>query len=218
MKRFASFFAVLTFLVALGDGSTVSAQTAASGKQGFGLHSVGINFGSYSPSMEYYDRTPWDFAPSLMVQAEADINVVPFLRLRVGAGYGSTSSTVFRGEPFGSNEEFSYSFIPVSVSVLPHVQVGMVDVYGGGGIDLMNIGARYQSRSYDTKVTGATMLPHALLGAQIGIAPRTMLSVQGRYLIGEFDQQLRSSEGAGEFTETITMDGLHFSVGVRFRL
>ncbi len=218
MKRATHFFACLAVIAAMGFGATASAQTAASGKQGFGLHSLGINFGSYSPSMDYYDRTQWDFSPSLMVQAEADINVVSFLRLRVGAGYGATSSTVFRGEIFGSNEEFSYSFIPVSVSLLPHVQIGMVDVYGGGGIDLMNIGARYQSRSYDTKVNGATMLPHALLGAQIGIAPRTMLSLQGRYLIGEFDQQLRPSEGSAEFTETITMDGLHFSVGVRFRL
>jgi hypothetical protein len=202
----------------MGAHAGVHAQTAEGGGKGFGLYTVGLNFGSYSPSMDYYDRTPWDFPSSLMVQAEADINVVSFVRLRVGAGYGSTSSTTFRGEPFGSNEEFTYTFMPVSVSLLPHVQLGMVDVYGGGGIDLMNIGVRYQSRSYDTKESGSTMLPHAILGAQIGITPRTMLSVQGRYLMGEFEQQLRSSEGAAEFTEVINMDGLHFSVGVRFRL
>jgi hypothetical protein len=217
MKQITLLFQAAILVFVLVSQPLVQAQGLSDGK-GFGLYSLGLNFGSYAPSMDYYDRTPWDFSPSLMVQAEADINVVSFLRLRVGAGYGSTSSTVFRGEPFGSNEEFSYSFIPVSVSVLPHVQIGMVDVYAGGGIDLMNIGARYQSRSYDTKVSGSTMLPHALLGAQIGIAPRTMLSLQGRYLIGEFDQQLRGSEGSQEFTETIKMDGLHFSVGVRFRM
>ncbi len=218
MKRNSIYTLALMLVCAFGVQPVAHAQVANDGGKGFGLYTVGLNFGSYSPSMDYYDSTPWDFPASLMVQAEADIDVVSFLRLRVGAGYGATSSSTFRGEALGSDEEFTYTFMPVSVSVLPHVQLGMVDVYAGGGIDLMNIGVRYQSRSYDTKENGSTMLPHAILGAQIAITPRALVSVQGRYLIGEFEQQLRDSEGSAEFTEAVKMDGLHFSVGVRFKL
>jgi hypothetical protein len=185
--------------------------------QSFGLHSAGVQVGPYQPSMDYFKTSIWDFPSPLMVQAEVDVDVIRFARVRVGAGFGQTNARIFRGEPYGIEEEFTYQFIPVSVSVLPHYAFGVLDVYAGAGVDMMNVSAKYTSRSFDTNERGVTTLPHGLAGVELSVIPKTIIALQAKYLTGDFTQNLQLGQDTNAFEQVVTMDGLQFSVGVKFK-
>ena len=62
------------------------------------------------------------------------------------------------------------------------------------------------------------MLYGGTLGANYRIAPGLSLTLQGRYMVGEFDKVMVFNAGQAEIVEVVDMTGPQISVGVKFRL
>jgi hypothetical protein len=222
MKRFFSTIYRASLMLVM-TASLAMAQSGDDGqKRGFQFTpaSVGVNFGVYTPAFEYYERTFWDFPQAMgMVGAEGEVDLHHLLKLRAGVGFGTTSSTVFRGQPFGTDEKLQYNFIPIGVSLLPNWQAGRLNVHAGPSVDFMHVRARYTSRSYDTKVGGNTMTFGGVAGLSYRILPGLEMSVQGRYMVGEYTKQFIFDTGSGFVgNEGIDLSGPHISIGVKRRL
>ena len=198
------------------------AQSGDAGeKRGFQFtpSSFGVSFGLYSASFEYYNRSFWDFPEAMgLVNLEGEVDLHHRLRLRAGVGYANVNSTVFRGEAFGIEESLNYDFIPISISLLPHYSREKLSVFAGPSLDFMNIRTHYTSRSFDTRETGSTMLYGGLAGVSYKIMPRLELSLQGRYVVGEFDKLIIFNPAAPQFEEVIGMTGPQISVGVKRKM
>jgi hypothetical protein len=185
------------------------------------LHSAGVQFGVYSPSFEYYrSQSFWDFPKAMGIfNADLELKFHRFLGMRAGVGYGSTSSTVNRGPAFGSDETLKYDFIPITVSVLPQYGNDRLTVFAGPSVDFMHIRSQYTSLSYDSKVGGNTMVYGGLAGVSYRILPGLDLSIQGRYVVGEYTKLFITNATTGNvFEEPIDLTGPQISVGVRRRL
>lgn len=222
MKRFYSTIYRASLMLLMMAPLAIAQDGDAGQKRGFQFtpSSVGVNFGVYAPAFEYYERTFWDFPRAMgLLGAEGEVDLHHVLKLRAGVGYGTTSSTVFRGVPFGTEEKLQYDFIPISVSLLPNWQAGKLNIHAGPSVDFMHVRARYTSRSYDTKVGGNTMVYGGLAGLSYRILPGLDVSLQGRFVIGKYTKQFIFDTGSGTVgEEPIDLTGPQISVGVRRRL
>lgn len=205
------------------DIPSVPKQGALSGIEQDGLlygpYSIGVSLGTYAPAFTYFSaQSFWSFPSMMSFALNADINLGKIVRLRLGGGLSTTSSTVDRGIYFGQEEVLSYRLMPFSIDLVPHYRINDISILLGAGIDLTSVNARYQSRSYDTKVKGGTMQPHGLFGLQYHLGESAIIELQGRYLTGDFTQSLQFNADADVFEEVVDLNGLQFSIGFRYKL
>jgi hypothetical protein len=181
----------------------------------FSVHSFGVNVGRYTPSMDAWKGTVWDFGPATMVGVDMDLDMARQVRLRIGATGGSTAATVLRDPGIG-NEELRYRFLPIGATVIVHTGVERFDVYGGAGLDLMSIKTTYESSIDRSEISGSAYLPHVLVGLKVMLAERAHLNVQLKQVLGTYDQQFQlEGENNVRVTQPIKMQGAHWSVGLR---
>jgi opacity protein-like surface antigen len=184
----------------------------------FGVHSFGVNVGRYSPAMDAWKDTVWEFGPATMVGADMDLDMARQVRLRIGAAAGSTTAEVLRNPGVGP-EQLEYRFVPIGATVMVHTNAGPANVYGGAGVDMMSISTTYKSAVDFSKISGSAYLPHVLAGVQLAVMDRLSLSFQVRQVLGTYDQQFQlEGDDNVRVTQPIEMNGLYWSVGARLML
>ncbi|MDP3444147.1 MAG: hypothetical protein Q8T08_14925, partial [Ignavibacteria bacterium] len=111
-------------------------------------------------------------------------------------------------------EKLGQTFIPVSLSLYAPIDLQVVTVYAGGGIDFMAITSTYDSPSSSQKGTGSTTAGHLMLGAERTI-DKLIIGIEGNYFFGKFNQTLKYGADGTEFVESVKLNGP--SIGLNFK-
>ncbi len=184
----------------------------------FGVQSYGIHAGSYNPSFDHWDDTTWDFGPATMVGIDMNLDMARRVRLRVGAAYGTTTSTRQRFAADGT-EELRYRFLPIGSTLIVHTGVDRFEVYGGAGLELMNIKTTYEVADANSEISGSAFLPHVLVGINIPVVGRLSLTAQAKQVLGTYRQQFQLfGDNNVRIVQPVEMHGLHWSGGIRLHL
>lgn len=184
----------------------------------FGVQSYGIHAGSYNPSFDIWDDTTWDFGPATMVGIDMNLDMARRVRLRVGAAYGTTTSTRQRFAVDGT-EELRYRFLPIGSTLIVHTGVDRFEVYGGAGLELMNIKTTYEVADANSEISGSAFLPHVLVGINIPVVGRLSLTAQAKQVLGTYKQQFQLfGDNNVRIVQPVEMHGLHWSGGIRLHL
>ncbi|MFQ5602368.1 MAG: hypothetical protein ACE5HS_03800 [bacterium] len=178
---------------------------------GVGVQSVGVNFGWYRPSLNYWntksDIANWSssFNGSFIGQVNLVATLIPPLRARIELGYWRESvkqQNTRIGIDIGT-EEVTLNLIPITATLLvdlPFVDYKGITAYAGAGASSIVIRKTYlrAPRNFpyflETKA-GLDNSAHFILGAEKQIAKGLSFGVEFRYLLGSYIQLVEDTPG-----------------------
>jgi hypothetical protein len=212
MKRYIILLALfVASMTASAQDADADSKMAFEGPQ---LVSVGVGFSYFNPSFDYWkDRTSYDLKGSFMPSLFVDASVLPYVNARLSVSYFQTSAEITRLEYWGS-EKLSQTIMPLSLSIYAPLDLNVVTVYAGGGIDFMAITSKYVSPESSQKGNGNTTGGHIMLGAEHKL-DNFIIGIEGKYMFGKFNQTLKFSQSGAEAVEAVKLNGP--AIGLNFK-
>ncbi len=212
MKKYIILFTLfIASTIASAQNAEADSKAAFEGPQ---LLSVGVGFSYFNPSFDYWkDRTSYDLKGSFMPSLFIDASVLPYVNARLSVSYFQTASEITRLDYWGS-EKLSQTIMPVSLSIYAPLDLKVVTVYAGGGVDLMSITSKYVSPASSQKGKGSATAGHIMLGAERKI-DKLVIGLEGKYIIGKFNQTLKFSQSGTEAIEPVKLNGP--AIGLNFK-
>ncbi len=194
-----------------------------------GIHSVGINIGSYTPSMDYWNDnalTTWGskFGGSLYGNLNVEVSLIKVLGLRVGVGYWNQELTE-SGIQYGSelrNDKIAVQFIPLNFDVIfrsPLEMSSEFGLYGGIGtginfismdytISIPSLGENVQSHS------GRNTIFHLIMGADYKIMNNLAVGAEFKYIFAKYAQDVLVETNLRQ--EDVSMNGVQLMATIKY--
>ncbi len=188
-----------------------------------GIQSVGVNFGWYKPSLDYWNDTSkistWDskFNGSFLGQINIVANLYSPLKAKLELGYWRESAKQ-SNTPIGldlGTEEVSLSFIPVTATLLFDIPFGPSDQIspyigvGGSGLFIRKtfISSPNSGSFLVETDSGFDYTAHFSLGAEQTVAEGLAIGLEFRYVFGTYTQQVQNSAGGPITSESVSISG-----------
>jgi len=210
-KKIFTALLITAAIFATGMASTATAQSDFDANIEF--RSVGISIGGYSPSLDYFERTFWEFGGGAAIGLETEVTIMPVLGFKAGLGYFSTSSSVTRGE-FATEETLRYTLIPFTVAPVARYNFPEFTVSFSPGIDFYHISSTYESSAGTQSSRGNTTGFNLTGGIERGFGV-IAAELFGQYIFGSFNQELQFGPDLPVDTQKIDLNG--FKVGISLK-
>ncbi|MFC2134308.1 hypothetical protein ACFLR4_02150 [Bacteroidota bacterium] len=193
---------------------------------------VGFDAGWYSPSLKFWNEETfiknWDdqHSGALFGRGFIEIGLFKSVNSRIGIGYW-THTIKESGIIWGTEtrtDELQITLIPVTMDILMEFQfedLEPVGFYGGlgWGLNIIQMEFTRIPSISDTTVddlSGRDYFGYMLAGVNIPIARGYTVAVEGRYILGQYIQQLYSYNTIRDYD--VSLSGPQFSVILKYML
>lgn len=190
-----------------------SAQELSANENDEPRKAIGLTGGVYSPSFSFFDQSLWNFSHSSTYGAEFDYHFNRFVFLKTGVDFHTSEASVFRPD-LEWQENITFEFIPVHLSILGKYNLDHFSVFAGPGFEFVSISTTYTSPDESQFKSGYTSLLSLNIGAQRNIGSFAV-SLHSKYLMGEFRQRMDVGTNLSRNDE-VSLSGLKISATVKY--
>lgn len=191
---------------------------------------IGIDAGWYTPSLNFWSEDTfiknWDdqHGGGIFGKGFVEIGLFESISSRLGVGYW-TQTIEESGITWGTEtrtDELQITLIPVTMDVIMEFQfedLNPVGFYGGLGWGINVIQMKYtRTPNFSTgtvdDLSGRDYFGYMLLGADMPIATGYTAAIEGRYILGQYVQQLYSYNTIKEYD--VSLSGLQILFVVKY--
>lgn len=200
----------LVFILLLSSGFYNATSAQSEDEPG---KSIGLSGGFYNPSFDLFDQSVWNFSHTPSIGAEFDYRLNKFLFLKTGIDFFSSEADVVRPD-LNWHENLKFEFIPIHISILGNYQLEYFSLYGGPGIEFINISTSYSSPDESQFKSGYASVFNFNIGVQKTF-DRFSVSLNSKYIFGGFKQRMVVGENLERNSE-VSLNGLKAGASVKY--